>query len=383
MNNKPNYNRGTTRYTLVNLLHVSIVLTSRARSLLPIPPSTLANTVSGLRKEGVLEKGHNEVAFDCLSTKEYAKHLTEYENKLPKPSVDFYSHYGARDLKRAKYAKGKNAGESRRVIQSSEVVTIMYTAGIPTLPDDKKDIVKNKTITNNVYYQSREIKAYAGYAADVEHKGKENVTVATRVNGTLLSAGGNYNVYHLGRDIRAWSAQGEYKIKNLIQNMLAGYINKDSCELDSVILFAYNLTLFQKTVSPTKKIRAQYEGLSMTYGNVYVLPYDKNGRDMLKVMSSRDWQARVREYIMEEPSQDTHALDFVCDYYDGDTYTFVFCVPNLSRYLDFLHKVIYVNDREKFKIVCFDYQKEFIMQSAGKYARIMEANFTDFMRDWH
>lgn len=382
MNNKPRYTEGTTRYQIVNLMHISGVTTPRALSLFDNP--SIPNVMVKLRKEGVVEKSHNEEVFENLNLQTYNDNLEEffYDN-IPDDNIEFFSKYGENDIKRAKYNKGKLIGNSRRIIRNGETIAMMCASGIPTLPDEKKYVVKDKTLTDNVYYQSREIKRYTGYADDVESESDEERTViATRINGALLSAGGNYNIYHLGKDITTWSTQGEYKFKNFLQNMLTNYINKTSCMVDNALLYVYDLMTFLKVVNPSKNVQSRYDALNMTYDNLYVLPFDKNGRDMTKIMVESDWQIRMYEMIMEEKYEDTSRLDFVCDYYDGEVYTFIFCVPNLSRYLDFVRKVKFVNDKDKFRVVCFDYQVDFVTASVGKYAKVLKADFKDFVDDW-
>ncbi len=384
MNNKPRYIEGTMRNKIVNLMHICSVLTPRSYKLFDEPLSSIANTMVKMRREGVIEKSKNTEVFENLSISNYKENLNEYfiEN-IPDENLSFFEEYGICDIKQAKYRKDQERNEAKRTIRSGEIVVMMYTAGIPTLPADKKYVVQNKTLTDNIYYQSREIKKYSGYADDVEVIHGERTAIASRMNGTLLTAGGNYNIYHFGKDIQTWSAQGEYKIKSFIQNMLANYISQDGCLLENAILFSYDLNIFQRIIDPPKKYRERYEGLNMTYDNLYVLPYDKNGRDMLKVMSESDWKIRMLEGIFEERYQDTSLLDFVCDFYDGEVYTFIFCVPNLSRFLEFARKVKLVNRKEMFQVVCFDYQKEFVISSVGKFARILTANFEDFLEEWN
>ncbi len=382
MNNKPRYIEGTVRNKIVNLMHVSSVITPRSYELLDEPKSSIANTICKMKKEGVIEKVNNVEIVESLSVLNYRDNQEEYFfGNIPDENISFFEEYGIRDIKRAKYSKDRN--KAKRIVRSGEIVTLMYSAGIPTLPSDKKYIVKNKVLTDNVYYQAREIKKYSGYENDIEETDGEKTAIATRINGTLLTGGGNYNIYHFGKDIQTWAAQGEYKIKSYIQNLLANYINRESCLLNSAILFAYDLNIFEKIINPPSKYMDRYEGLFMTYDNLYVLPYDKNGRDMVKVMSDSDWEAKIYEYAMDEPYKETSLRDYECDYYDGEVYTFIFCVPNISRYLRFIRKIKTDQlPKEKFQIICFDYQEEFIVSTGGDYANVMSGSFDDFLKEW-
>lgn len=404
MNNKPNYNKGKTRYQILNLMHITGALTPRSFKLFD-NSSTVSNTMTLLRKDNIVEKVRNKTTFDILSLSNYKSNYDQYfEPNLPNMNLEYFERYTKKNINRAKYdATGKKA---KRLLKDSEVATIMYAAGIPTLPDDKKMVVQNKTLTDNVYYMSREIRQYSGFAPDVkilnddEHVKKLNrntiitndgyeffengkAIIASRVNGTLLTSGGNYNIYNLGKDINIWSVQGEYKLKNYIENMLANYINRNSHIIESAILFVYDLNTIERLIEPNKTNLKSYEGLAMTYRNIYVLPFDKCGREMIKIMSEPNWQIRLMEHIMEEEYKDTSMMDTVCDYYDGEVYTFVFCVPNFSRYIQFLKKAMFVKQQNLFRIICFDYQSEFVFRTANQYAKILQASFDDFRQEWN
>lgn len=382
MNNKPRYTEGTIRYQIVDLLHVCSVITPRTYAMFD-NPQQIANAMVKLRKERVIEKSHNKEIFENFVLSNYKGNLEEYFiDNLPSEDIDYFENYGTRDTKRAKYCKDKEIINSQRVIRNSEITILMYASGIPTLPVDKKSVVKDKTLTDNVYYQSREIKYYSGYSNSSDESNGEYSNIATRMNGTLLTAGGNYNIYHLGRDIQTWSAQGEYKLKNYIQNMLSNYINKTDCVLDKAILFTYDLNIFLRLLNPSKSIRSRYDALNMTYDKLYLLPYSNQGKEMIRIMTESDWEYKLKWMLLEEEPQDTSRLDVTCDYYDGETYIFIFCIPDISRYLDFYRKAALVNDRNRFAVYCFDYQQEFIMKSIEKYANISVASFDDIVNEW-
>ena len=382
MNNKPRYTEGTIRYQIVDLLHVCSVITPRTYAMFD-NPQQIANAMVKLRKERVIEKSHNKEIFENFVLSNYKGNLEEYFiDNLPSEDIDYFENYGTRDTKRAKYCKDKEIINSQRVIRNSEITILMYASGIPTLPVDKKSVVKDKTLTDNVYYQSREIKYYSGYSNSSDESNGEYSNIATRMNGTLLTAGGNYNIYHLGRDIQTWSAQGEYKLKNYIQNMLSNYINKNDCVLDKAILFTYDLNIFLRLLNPSKSIRSRYDALNMTYDKLYLLPYSNQGKEMIRIMTESDWEYKLKWMLLEEEPQDTSRLDVTCDYYDGETYIFIFCISDISRYLDFYRKAALVNDRNKFAVYCFDYQQDFIMKSIEKYANISVASFDDIVIEW-
>ena len=102
---------------------------------------------------------------------------------------------------------------------------MMYAAEIPTLPSDKKFAVQNHKLVSDVYYQSREIKRYAGYEDEINEELSKRMLISSRANGMLLSEGGNYTIYHLGRSMSALVSTGEYKLRVTTETMLSAYIN--------------------------------------------------------------------------------------------------------------------------------------------------------------
>ena len=59
MNDKPRYTEGSVRNKMVNLMHISSVITPRSYKLLNEPQSSIANTMCKMKKEGAVEKGNN------------------------------------------------------------------------------------------------------------------------------------------------------------------------------------------------------------------------------------------------------------------------------------------------------------------------------------
>ena len=93
---------------------------------------------------------------------------------------------------------------------------------------------------------------------------------------------------------------------------------------------------------------------------------------------------KIYEYALETQWMDTSKLDIVCDYYDGDIYTFIFCVPDIGRYIQFVRSVKFrMLPKEKFEVICFDYQKDFVRATIEGYAEIYEAPFSEFFETWN
>lgn len=197
MNNKPNYNRGKTRYQIMNLMHITGAITPRSFKLFDNWKS-VTNTMSLMRKEGVVEKVHNKTTFDALSLSDYRNNYEKYfyEN-FPDMNLEYFERYTKKNINRAKYdSTGK---KEERLLKDSEIITMMYAAGIPTLPDDKKMVVQSKTLTDNVYYTSREIRKYSGFEPDVRTLNEGKQKKANKLNDSVVVINDGYEFYAVAR----------------------------------------------------------------------------------------------------------------------------------------------------------------------------------------
>ena len=83
-----------------------------------------------------------------------------------------------------------------------------------------------------------------------------------------------------------------------------------------------------------------------------------------------------------EEMQDTSYVNYVCDHYDKESKvgTLVFCIPDIVRLKKFLETAKLQNDRKKFRIICFDYQKEFVKKVIGYNAQIYTTSFEEYYK---
>ena len=385
MNNKPNYKDGKTRHTIIQLMLITGLITPKSYKLFNAPERTVNKCIAEMKKEQVIEKSKNGAVFENINISNYRFNYENYfKNVFPKPDLAYFDHTGKRDIRRAKNSKGKNIADAHRVIRNAEIMTIMYAAGIRVLPSEKNYMISRRNIDDSVYFQAREIKTYSGYKDDViEDESNGQIAVhATRVNGTLLTEGENYMVYHMGKTMKNWTVNGEFKLKNYVSTVLARYDTKGTCEVNSSILFAYDLMMFMKLLEFDKKSNYNIELIGEIYDHVYVLPYDCNGRDMLRLMQDKDWDVSFKEYLYDSPIIEDRNLHIVCDYVDHEVYVFIFCVPDLNRFKSFRRAAMNYNNKSQFQVFCFDFQREFVEASIGEYADILEADFKESFEEY-
>lgn len=377
MNNKPQWREGTLRYEMTKIILSAPVLSLRARSLIDETSQSKANLMRTMRGEGTVEQCRSICTFDCIDTGNYGKNLPILREKLPVETIDWFGRYGMHDLKRAKYGKGKAAGDAARIIQNSEIIVLMHAAKVAALPDEKGKFAKNSEDTRAataVYWQTRELKVLSGQ--------KDTAGIAARSNGLLVAQSGNYAIYHTGKGMKLWSAAGEYKFKNMSERILSRYENQHDSMVNSAVIFAYNPDMFAAVMDISKKAAVRYSGLAETYKSIYLLPYSIDGRDMITLMCRSGWKSAIRAYLSDGISGKSEEPGIEADYFDGETYSFFLCIPNLSRYMRFVMEARMRRgaDQFKFRVFCFDFQKEFAAATIGGYARITYLKFDDYLR---
>lgn len=384
MNNKPRYTPGSVRYEITNLLHIALVLTPRSFKLLGIDWNQICNCLTRMKKERVVEKGHGSEVFTCINTKVYEQSMLPYlVESINKSDLDYFNLYASQDINKAKYIRKKARGDSERVLRNGEIITLMHTAGIATYPSERESVTHGNQILNNIFYMARDLKDSTDYDASVVESNGEKEVFFSKMNGVVGTRGGNYAVYHFGKKLRPTPPVGELKLKVLVENLLSRYTGVCNFPMiENAILIGHTLEVFGKAIEGDLKQEKIINDFSNMFSNVYALPYDENGRDMLKVMCIEDWKRKLIEYCTEEKMQDTSKEHIVCDLCEGDVYSLVFCVSDVSRLISFMEVAKMHNDKSKYQIFCFDYQAEFVKKYCGEYAEILIGSLSDLLEEW-
>ena len=358
------------------------IFTPKSYVLFENKPS-IKNIISKLKKDNVIEKAKNYKVFECINLKEFKDIFEKYlDDNIYPAEIEWFLECGKNIIWAAKY---KKKSDSNRVLENSEVATFMYVAGIKTIPTDKYAIITERTFIDNAYYTSREIKEYSSYKVKEEGESDiEYATISSRLNGLLISRGGNYNVYHLGDNIKTWYTVGESKIKNYEERLLSRYEFESKTNLiENGLLITYNLSTLNKLFNPTKKMGLSWNSLEHVYKNIYAIPFSIDGKKLLKLMVESNWREYIYEIIMEEKRKDTSRYEIDCDHYDGKVYTFLFCIPDIGRYLNFVKAAKFARKPENYRVICFDFQLEFIRESSAGYAKIQSLKIDDLVNVWN
>ena len=375
---KKHYDTGI-RKAVIEVTLACGCLPYHAIRLLDLNTASVQKMCTKMVKEGLLKKYISEkkarkerIWVMVFSGEQQLK--DKVGDSIPKHLMDLYTNISVND----KYRITTNCEytERLRVLRNAETFMFFYGAKIDTLRGRCESMASDNRNTANIYYTSRELKGTQkdeyGLKADIDASKKLSTT---RVNGILVSDGGNYMVYNTNKYIGRFSLSGERKLKAYTDNMLT---LKQKEIANGSILLSDKMENFKSILEPPSQLAQQHlQGLEGVYRNIYSLPLDNTGQKMMKIMTKPDWQERIYAMglTMEQRRNKSELVE--CDGQDGDTYIFVFCVPNIRRLKMFYKRAKIENNRDKYVVMCFDYQKELLVDVIGRYAKILSTGFEE------
>lgn len=390
MNNKPNYKKGTRR-EIIKLIHIGGILPVKALNVMDTP-RTFKDKLREMTKENVLAVNkvkNNNITYRFYSFNNYESTRNEYKACLPDGYYEAYTYYG---LEIVKDCKNRTGAASMRALTSAETLALMDAANISCMPDEKPMLAGRRMLDNEhaCYYMSREVKNYTGYKDEIrssKERGDEiKLVIGSRLTGLLVSDGGVYAVYNLGRSIQNWQRGGELKIKTHIDFMLGEKMdNPMQCE--AAMLYAENYSKFSTIFNPITphdiKGAASFDNLSATFKRVYTLPYSADGRKMTELMTKNGWADSMKRVLLEGFSTERiEEQDITCDAYTDKERVLLFCIPDLVRLKRFVAAAEYSGQKEKFIVICFDFQTELIAPVCYGKCRVMTTPFARYYKEY-
>lgn len=366
MNNKANYKKGN-RMEILKALYANSCIPYRSLRLLQGEVKLTQRMVKKMEKEGLLavcrsEHGNGKI---IKLKDDWQKTMKEYQEYLPNEYVDRYKKV------REEASKSKESrGREERLLKNAEASLLMHRSGVGTYPDNREGIDKYMTMLGqgrSQYYSSVEIKNQESYRDKVEldKDGRKKVT-SSRINGLLVSPGGNYAVYNITNHLIEWEKFGELKIVHHIEKVLAVNVNSkqqpnntSTTRLIDCLLVANDMEMFERVLTNENNKRRSTTLLNIDYAyeNMYAIPTDKNGIEMLKLMQKENWKMKMEYLLLSNCEKDAENFSIVHDgYNEEDGYILLFCTSNLSKLKMFLKRATNARDSEKFCIYCFTYQ---------------------------
>ena len=360
-----------TRRDIIYCLHGFGLLNMKMLSILPGNRATQRKKIKEMVREEMLAEHDAPVngRKRIYTIDEYEKNMKSFSDVIDRECIQYYRMRHKTKVRDA-WSKTRKA-KAQRYVYGAEIKAMMYSSGINCMPDEPKSFP--------AYLPSDEVKSFIGYTDNVKETNEGKKVSFSKVYGLLASDGGNYAIYNTDKKNLIWLSDGEYKIKIQLARMLQKQVDSKAI-LEDAIMFVPDLKDIIPFLDIGNKKSAGMYGIMNVYRSVYILPYDDSGRDMLKVMTSKDWR-----YLLLEASvggyQDTKNVNYTCDHYDPktETGTLVFCNGDIGRLKAFTDVAKIYNNREKFKVICFDFQKDFVRAFTQGSCRILTTPLSQYI----
>ena len=379
----PHYDRGYRGELICILLSVGCI-SYKGIHMLGGDFSMYTKKLKHMREEGItvqvkLETRRAERLSNYSSNKE--KYLPSLHEKYPE-YYEAYAKDNEYNIAKWKNKNSKEQGKAERAYRESEIFMLMDGAGTALFPGEKPDLNDPDTILSPhtpYYYPISEIKTATGYKVKKgEKKGQKNATINTRAIGCLISPGGNYIIYHSGQHPLKWERSVEGQISQCAAKIITTKLpdNQPIVTIQSCMIGVKDLSVVMSICQDNKQRRTVLS-LNCGYNEMYVIPLNEIGRDFVNIMSRKDWKKQLLNEYLGEKQNNAYKSTVACDGVEGEKKYLLHCIPNIIRLQKFINFAEWMGEYEKFEIICFDFQKLYICEMAGKIP-ITAVSFTDY-----
>lgn len=371
MNNKANYKKGHRR-DITELLLQTGTIPLRTVMLTKDNSKGFRQQVYIMIKDGSLKTtGRGQEKVVTLSRYEDVK--TDMQETIPK-LIKYYEAYGQDDAYAAQSLKDSRR---ERTIRNAETHIFFSGTKYKTSLIEKESLFPlEKKITGCNYYSNREVKGIIEYQVSKDQAGK--ITGRTRCNGMVVSPGGNYIVYD-SFNHRLETDVGENRIVNHCNTILSA---KDMNLLKGGIILAKNYGIIERYINPSNRRYEQMtDNLCCAYPKIYGITLDKEGQRLTNLMTLPHWEERMYKTFIENTKM-TGYEEIACNGKDSDgNYYMVFCSPDIKMLREFIRGARAIENKERCRIICFDFQQDFIVGLAKDYCKIFTVKFDDYVKE--
>lgn len=383
MNNKPNYKKGY-KGEILYLLYENGIIPYTALRLLEGETRLYQRAVKDMEKNEIVKieknNGHKYVRLniESLLGKEVRK-------SVPEEYVEYYKKTSSDAVSRM---TEKSNTSNERTERNTSTQIMMYSVNIQT-GMKAKNLAKEKIEKDDCYYyHSIGLKKLDDYKDKVEKKrmkGKDGETETkkisnSRANGMLISPGGMYVVYNIGQSLVEWKRFGEVKMIYYLKNLVKKRQSPDMerAEIEEAIVIASKKENYVDICTREYKLKEICKkvilmNIDYAYKSMYAVPQDADGKLMLKIMIKEGWKERIYNSILNtEERREREFVQITCDGYDksADVYKYVFCVPDLVRLKAYAIRAKMENEKERFTLYCYTWQREIVAEIIGQSANI-------------
>jgi len=281
-----------------------------------------------------------------------AKNALEILNEIHPDALDYYL---------SSFPENKFTGDQFRIWRNhrvGEAIAMCMMAGVETapyvLPKLQKKLISRVIPESPCYYMSRNFKKI--FSTEL------NKTAYTRVIGLLFYPSGCYAVYNTRDAVMKWSGSGEVKSREEMSGIVR--MNAGLDEVNSVLLFGANENIALRTLLESAKNQQNDHRFDKIYQTIHFVPLDKNGINLLKILTLPDWHIKLLNALFPAESINKGHSSIEFDAYWENKYIFSHLDSDIARLIRF-NELLEINERQNiqpqnFEVMCFPWQIQFL-----------------------
>lgn len=383
MNTRKNYNIGSRRLEIIKALYMCGVVPYSSLAYMHYDTEMIRRVCKKMENEGVITRhkinGQKVLVFN--SYKDLGKMIPNINDVIPSDYEEFYNNYSSKARHSTLY-HGDETTRQRYLLNADTVMFTKYSGALSYI-DEKEPAGKlGEVIGNqNAYYTLRDLRhIYMTNDVQLVKDKSKQIVLNSRATGVLVTEGDEaFPVYNIGKRTIKWSRTGEMGFLTRMQRIFreTGHTMGDDC----IVVYKGHECL-DKILNYKKPRNYSTMNVDLTYEHMYFLPADTYGQLIMQHMMSRGWRERALRYILsDDKMQNSKRSTFQVDGYDIENrvYYDVFCIPDMVHLKAFKNNADNNEDKERFIIYCFDFQRKFIEENFGNTATIKEIDFKDFI----
>ena len=295
--------------------------------------------------------------------------------RLYKKAIPILDWIGMREYYEEMFPNNRvSGGEQNRFRNDmvAETVMMMLEGDIEVLPTDLPELrLSNRYNSFNgrsCFYSTRHLKRTL-------NKGINKI-VSSRIVGALFAGNNVYAVYNTRSSAIKWKGMNEMKTRYILTDLAR--VNGDLSECNNAIIFGKDdKTILSSFFNQAEKNSKDFR-FDKIYQNVYAIPQNPTGIELLKLFKMPNFQEKILTYMFEEKDicrNSGYGWNAVID----DVYVFSYLDANIAALSRFYETAKRGKGKNKFMVICYDFQEKFIREYFEGLASIATIPFQDVL----
>ena len=317
-------------------------------------------------------KDKSRICVKLINISDRGKHK---RCRLYKKAIPILDWIGMREYYEEMFPNNRvSGGEQNRFRNDmvAEAVMMMLESDIEVLPIELPELrLSNRYNSFNgrsCFYSTRHLKRTL-------NKGINKI-VSSRIVGALFAGNNVYAVYNTRSSAIKWKGMNEMKTRYILTDLAR--VNGDLSECNSAIIFGKDdKTILSSFFNQAEKNNKDFR-FDKIYQNVYAIPQNPTGIELLKLFKIPNFQEKILTYMFEEKDicrNSGYGWNAVID----GVYVFSYLDANIAALSRFYETAKRGKGKNKFMVICYDFQEKFIREYFEGLASIATIPFQDVL----